>query len=243
MRAAAPIPAQAFAGPARVRTGAVMAWAVAAVALAVGLGTTLVLARHRGGLSQLFADEDAPRNDPAAASVAPEATRREAKPATSCPDEMRLVEAGANPGVCIDQGEFPGLRQIPRTQVALAEARAACQQRGARLCTVAEWRGSCRGPHNWRHPYGARGELDRCNGASPSGAVQDLSRSGARDRCVTDSGVFDLEGNVAEWVEEGVALGGDSATRSPSCDARLRLEPTARTPTVGFRCCLDLAPR
>ncbi|MBK6916903.1 MAG: SUMF1/EgtB/PvdO family nonheme iron enzyme [Deltaproteobacteria bacterium] len=240
------ISASALALPARPRSGTTVAWTICAAALVLALGTTLSLARHRGGLSQLLTGDDAPIGETAASAVV-EPTRRApsepvAAPPRTCPEEMRAIEADAKPGVCMDQGEFPGLRQIPRTQINLAEARAACRDRGARLCTMEEWRTACRGPHNWRHPYGQRGELDRCNGASSSGAVQDLSRSGARDRCVTPGEHYDLEGNVAEWVEDGLALGGDSATRSPSCDARLRPSADTRAPTVGLRCCLDLAP-
>ncbi|MBC8071396.1 MAG: SUMF1/EgtB/PvdO family nonheme iron enzyme [Deltaproteobacteria bacterium] len=149
---------------------------------------------------------------------------------------MRPIDAST----CIDRGEYPGLSEIPRTQVDHAEAVQACEGRGARLCSTPEWRRACKGPSNFRHPYGARAELDRCNGASASGAVQDLSRSGARDACVTQSGVFDLEGNVAEWVSEAAALGGDSATRSPSCDTRVKPSAQTRAATLGFRCCLSL---
>jgi len=142
--------------------------------------------------------------------------------------------------VCIDEAEAPGLREIPRTRVSLDDARAECAQRGARLCTAVQWRAACRGPRNWRYPYGSRPEVDRCNGASASGQPQNLSRTGARDGCVTQAGVFDLVGNVGEWVDDGSVLGGDSATRAPSCDTRSRAAAGSTSASTGYRCCLDL---
>ncbi len=236
--------------PVRARRGTGLALGFVAITGALAIAATLALAKHRGGISQLLAGGASP--PPAAEPTSeaavmpveptppkPEPPKPEPAPVvpTTCPDAMRPIDATA----CIDRGEFPGLAEIPRTQVALEEARTACAERGARLCSTQEWRRACKGPSNWRHPYGARAELDRCNGASPSGAIQDLSRSGARDACVTEAGVFDLEGNVAEWVDEGAVLGGDSATRGASCDTRNKPAAGTRSPTTGFRCCLSLA--
>jgi Sulfatase-modifying factor enzyme 1 len=232
-----------LARPMRPRSGGALAVAFAMLAGTIALATTLGLARHRGGISQLLGVSISGPAPVEPAAVPPtvlepsDAATVPVPPApATCPEQMRPIDART----CIDRGEFPGLSEIPRTQVDHAEARDACAARGARLCSTPEWRRACKGPDNWRHPYGPRGELDRCNGASASGAVQDLSRSGARDSCVTASGVFDLEGNVAEWVSEAVALGGDSSTRSPSCDTRSKPAAQTRAAALGFRCCLSL---
>lgn len=228
----------------RERSGTAIAWSVAVAAGVLAIGATLAAARERGGLSRLFAGErapvttdgDAPR-EPTPAKAPPAKRPPAAVAVAECPATMRPIEGLR---VCIDESEAPGLREIPATRVSLDEARAACRERGARLCTVQQWRAACRGPRNWRHPYGSRAENDRCNGAAPSGEIQDLSRTGARDGCVTPSGVYDLEGNVGEWVEDGSVLGGDSTTRGPSCDSRTQPGPGATSPSTGYRCCLDL---
>ncbi len=228
----------------RERSGTAIAWSVAVAAGVLAIGATLAAARERGGLSRLFAGEPAPMPtevdapQDAAPEKATPSKRTPTGPVAECPEFMRPIEGLR---VCIDEAEAPGLREIPQTRVSLDEARAACRDRGARLCTAQQWRAACRGPRNWRHPYGSRAENDRCNGASPSGEIQDLSRTGARDGCVTPSGVYDLEGNVGEWVEDGAVLGGDSTTRGPSCDSRTQPASGSSSPSTGFRCCLDLA--
>lgn len=226
----------------RERGGAAVAWTVALLAAGIAIGATLAAARERGGLSRLMSGAPlaASTDPPAAADEGAEGGTKERPPVVpgGCPATMRPVEGTR---ACIDEAEAPGLREIPQTKVTLAEARAWCAEHGARLCSAAQWRAACRGPRNWRHPYGARGEADRCNGASSSGAPQNLSRTGARDRCVTPSGVYDLEGNVGEWVEDGAVLGGDSTTRSPSCDSRIQPASGWSSPSTGFRCCVDLA--
>lgn len=249
---AAPMPARAV----RARSGRGMALGFAVIAGAIVLAATLAVAREHGGLAQLLdrasaplrdasaPTTEAPLRDPIADDAHPRpadaptpartdpAARVEAPPKT-CPAEMRAIDAN----VCIDRAEFPGLAEIPKTQIGLDDARAACEERGARLCSAQEWRRACKGPHAWRHPYGANAELDRCNAASPSGALQDLSRTGARTRCVTASGVFDLEGNVSEWVSEGAVLGGDAGTRGASCETRTVPPAGTRSAVIGFRCC------
>jgi hypothetical protein len=236
-----PIPAELSMSRGRVRSGAWFAWTIALVTTAVAVGATLAAARDAGGLSRLIAgggaappSEAAP---PTADGPAPEPAPGVVTTYDTCPSAMRPIEGTR---VCIDEAEAPGLGEIPKTRITFADASAACAERGAKLCTTQQWRSACRGTRNWRHPYGSRGEADRCNGAAPSGAVQDLSRAGARDGCVTPSGVYDLEGNVGEWVAEGAVLGGDSSTRSPSCDSRTQPSAGTVSPSTGYRCCVQL---
>jgi hypothetical protein len=244
--AAAPASALPDTSPPATRSGTLVAWTLVLSLTAIAVAATLAAARQRGGLSRLLDASAAPAIDEPTPSTpsterGPQAVVDPAAPPPSeCPPTMRRIEGT---GVCIDEAEAPGMREIPSNLVSLDDARAACKRRGARLCTAQQWRAACRGPKQWRHPYGARAEQDRCNGAAASGELQDLSRTGAREGCKTPAGVFDLAGNVAEWVEEGAALGGDSSTRAPSCDTRVQPQGGAAAPTIGYRCCLDLAVR
>jgi hypothetical protein len=157
---------------------------------------------------------------------------RPARPAGArgrCPRGMRLIEAKSEEGYCIDRYEHPGQGKTPQHGVTLAQARATCHARGARLCSVEEWMGACGG----RFPYGETYQAGRCN----TGGAQ-LVAAGVRRGCASRSGVFDLSGNVSEWVEDGVAMGGDARQEqgltacSSSSDRGGEL--------TGFRCCADL---
>jgi len=237
-----PILAELSTPSGRQRSGAWLAWSIAVLAGAMAISATLAAARQAGGLSRLLAG-GAAVTEPTTPTDGGESPAAPAAPPTpaaheECPATTRPIEGTR---VCIDEAEAPGLGERPSTKVSLADARAACAERGAQLCTTQQWRAACRGPHNWRHPYGSRAESERCNGAAPSGALQDLSRTGARDGCVTPTGVYDLEGNVGEWVAEGAVLGGDSSTRSPSCDSRTQPSAGTSSPSTGYRCCIELA--
>jgi hypothetical protein len=201
-----------------------------------GLGATVAVAlaiwsaNDAGGFS-LFVDVPDHAEEATSAAVVGDARGA----SLACPSAMAPI-AGLE--VCIDRGEFPGEGQMPRTHVSFAEAERACTDRGLRLCAPDEWRRACRGRNDAAHPYGPASDPTRCNGADPGGQHA-LAASGARERCVSDAGVFDLEGNVAEWVQGGAALGGDATTRAPSCASRAQPGVDTRAPTLGFRCCLS----
>ena len=55
-------------------------------------------------------------------------------------------------------------------------------------------------------------------------------------------GAFDLVGNAAEWVAEGIALGGSASTRSASCTTKQRPGKRAKRDGIGARCCVDVIP-
>lgn len=241
--ATGPLAATSLSGVGVGRSGSGWALAIAILAGVLVVGVTLAGATRRGGLASLFAAA------PAVSRGAPQPARGSAQgpdetPASprspSCPPTMALVPE-TSPPTCIDLAEYPGSGAVPTTSIDLAGAAAACRSRRARLCTQTEWRKACRGPGEQRHPYGARSEYGRCNVASPSGAAATVAPSGQRDTCTTAAGVLDLEGNVAEWVAEGFAMGGDVTTRGPSCETRTRPADDARIATLGLRCCVTLA--
>ncbi len=159
------------------------------------------------------------------------------KPARCPPGAVRV-----GPKVCMDRAEHPGLGRIPTVGITHRAAAGLCEARGGRLCTRAEWQAACAGPGGWAYPYGPTFALDRCNTASPAGYPQEVGIAGSWSACRTPTGIYDLAGNVGEWVAEGLALGGDSTTPAEvaGCTAQGRPPPGYAGPELGTRCCYDL---
>jgi hypothetical protein len=168
--------------------------------------------------------------------LAPDLPDVAAAPA-DCPKGMVPI----NDEFCIDVGEFPALRRVPQVSVTLRQAGTLCETRDARLCSGKEWRLACAGVEERRVPYGKTAAPEMCNTASVAGFPQETATSGAYSNCVTPEGVYDLVGNVGEWVAEGVAVGGDSTTPGTQaiCTAQGRPPKGYSGPDLGFRCCAD----
>lgn len=152
------------------------------------------------------------------------------------PDEGVVYEARSAPGV------------FPQAYISRVESAAACAEAGKRLCTRREWQRACRyradGQASTTYPYGDRWQPKRCNAEKPhlltlrfgadssrwryaqfndpslSQEPDFLARSGAYDGCVGDAGVYDLIGNLHEWVSDNA----DTAF-----EARLRGEGVPRS--------------
>ncbi|HEV3189780.1 MAG TPA: SUMF1/EgtB/PvdO family nonheme iron enzyme [Polyangiaceae bacterium] len=157
------------------------------------------------------------------------------------------------------------------------DAEAFCRTaRGGRLCyvTVAggsaqpenkneEWSSACSNSDTTVWPWGNSAEGGVCNVGQPPqgcgttgfscGPVQVQTFSA----CVDNAGVFDLIGNVAEWL--GVCnaqsisnasspcntAGGSYATDLVACHdgpTGQSVAKSSRLPDLGFRCCYDLLP-
>lgn len=231
---------------ARGPRGSIMAalFGFGATILAVGL--TVPVAQERGGLSVLLGtrtpeeavDTGDVKDGASAEGGASAVTPVDLQPPTICPEDTVGLSDGAR--VCIDVGEHPGLREIPTTGVTLAEATLVCEAKGRRLCSQKEWRRACRGAKGRRLPYAGSREDGRCNDAL-RGVPQNLGRGGARETCVTPEGVFDLVGNVGEWVDGGAVMGGDATTSAASCTTRRKPGKSTQDPAIGLRCCVTLA--
>ncbi|MCB9555964.1 MAG: protein kinase [Deltaproteobacteria bacterium] len=135
--------------------------------------------------------------------------------------------AARSGGFCIDRYEAPGRGRTPQV-TSLAGAVAYCSRRGVRLCNKAEWLAACGGVL----PYGGAYQSDRCN--TEGGA---LVPAGSRRACRSPYGVYDMSGNVAEWVAGGAALGGDASAGAVGARCAASAAAGARK---GVRCCADL---
>jgi len=186
-------------------------------------------------------------------------------PSRSCPGERVPMS------FCIDVYEYPNQRGVrPVVMVDFHQANAACAREGKRLCTGREWTHACEGPDWWPYPQGHSRERERCNvdqlhrfpdpGAllaqhTTSAELTRLDQrevSGARAGCVSRYGVFDLTGNVDEWVlpdgpehaagenhPVGLKGGYFGRVRNQCRPTTLAHGPDFRFYQVGFRCCRD----
>jgi formylglycine-generating enzyme required for sulfatase activity len=173
---------------------------------------------------------------------------------------------------CMDRYEYPNRAGAkPVVMVNYGEAKAACEQAGKRLCTAREWTLACEGPALLPYPYGYVRDPQICNidqaHRFPSAEAlvnlatreEELARldqrapSGSFPNCVSAYGVYDLTGNVDEWVtpdgpEEPAGLNAEVALKGGyfgPVRTRCRPSTTAHGPTfkfyqVGFRCCADV---
>jgi formylglycine-generating enzyme required for sulfatase activity len=186
-----------------------------------------------------------------------------------CPNDMVQIQ-----GFCIDRYEAPNQEGAePLTARTAIEGERFCAEHGKRLCSEAEWVTACRGAEERPYPYGKRYKYGRCNDdkdwrapdwgkiakyPAPEGKreverLYQADRSGSRPGCTTPEGVFDLTGNVAEWVTrsypnrnnyphvlKGCYWSGCYGGAKPSCSFVNPAHPgTFRTYEAGFRCCLS----
>ena len=181
----------------------------------------------------------------------------------------------------------------PQGYISQLEAASACRNAGKRLCSVSEWYRACRGEHDTLYPYGATYVKGRCNVGKPHllsllhgsdarawsyDSFNDpeldkrpgfLAETGAYAECATSAGVFDLVGNLHEWVADrvdasmakklplksgmrarlgnntgkGVFMGGFFSTMNEhgnGCEfVTMAHEPSYHDYSTGFRCCKD----
>jgi len=156
----------------------------------------------------------------------------------------------------------------PWVNVNWNEAKAACEAVNKRLCSASEWQTACEnGSDKNAYPYGSTFKENDCNGKEydhdcdgdngdndevlPTGTAYGCPDKPSTSKCVTPSGVFDLSGNVMEWVSDPVTVdtltyrrirGGsiDSVKAGLTCQNNFKMaEPDLRLETLGFRCCRD----
>jgi len=214
----------------------VMALVVLVVSGVLALGATLSASSARGGFARMLAGSEGGGSASAPGADATEVGSGADPAPTFGPCGEGMVEiVGEDEHYCIDRAEYPGLDLVPATEVDLEHAEGACAVRGHGLCTEAQWSRACEGAAKWRYPYGPQREAGRCRVGD---AQAKPGPSGTDPHCVSSEGVLDLVGNVAEWTQGGIAMGGSvRSKKSTGCTARQRLKASTKRRTLGFRCC------
>lgn len=161
------------------------------------------------------------------------------KKRVNCPADMARVDKL----FCIDRYEYPNKAGgEPLTEVDFAEAADFCKQEGKRLCKAAEWARACGGLRDNPYPYGKRYKPGVCN--DNRGGKNRKARAAEFERCRSADGVFDLSGNVYEWIVLGSGASGitggsfDDGASDVACVTAESSEAENKSEYVGFRCCL-----
>jgi|SRR6185369_3361924 len=188
----------------------------------------------------------------------------------SCPEGMVHIQNG---NFCIDRYEWPNqFGAQPDFALTAFQAEALCQGVEKRLCTHNEWVSACKGPKNLSYGYGSSWQKAACNDNVSSKYIPvDWSRmsdpvewkkyartlykgvpSGSKDACYTDENdyyVYDMIGNVREWVKDPLGNGGYAFESSfwygtmagpQGCGFVVRNHsPKFASYEVGARCCKD----
>jgi hypothetical protein len=158
----------------------------------------------------------------------------------------------AQPSVC--QGTE--CANHPQPCIDMCDASAYCTAVGKRLCTESEWSNACTSNGVNRFTYGTSPVWATCHDGTDSSYTTTVpvgSMPGCQSPVPGYAGVFDLIGNVSEWVDNctGSAGATDScqdrgtsfgmSAAMPEC-SQYGVSPrrAAVGPRLGFRCCATL---
>lgn len=157
---------------------------------------------------------------------------------------------------------------VPQAYISGTVAAAVCEAAGKRLCTSDEWLRACAGPSDTIYPYGDDYDAKACNDSRSSHPIIDyfgedpnrwsyssmndpginqqpdtVDPTGANPDCVSAEGIYDLHGNLHEWVAdpEGIFRGGfyaDASINGEGCTYRTTAHSfDYHDYSTGFRCC------
>ncbi len=186
------------------------------------------------------------------------------------PDITTLEGPVTKVHVCMDRFEAPNRRGAkPMVLQSHRSAKRWCAKQGKRMCHEREWELACEGTEHRPLAYGWQVDRRLCNSARKwkpvnfeafgrdfaSAKKESLrlwqgSRSGRYRNCVSPFGIYDLMGNVEEWVDSretrkhpGSLMGGFWAKPWTGCRGTNDAHgPTFAFYETGFRCCKDPTP-
>ncbi len=153
---------------------------------------------------------------------------------------------------------------LPVTSVSWHDADNFCRWQGKRFPSEAEWEKAARGPDGNEYPWGNTWQLEKSNTGDGIDSEEVLMPAGSFPQDKSYYGIYDLGGNVSEWVAdryqsypdaslvvsatEGlhrVVRGGGAGTGHYALSLffrsarRAHADPEMRSTDVGFRCARD----
>jgi formylglycine-generating enzyme required for sulfatase activity len=186
------------------------------------------------------------------------------------PELVMLEPRATTIDACMDRYEWPNQKgALPVVMLRFTEAEEKCKSAGKRLCSEFEWELACEGARQSPWPYGWKQAPGACNSDKPYRAYDEAkinsddvtvrsrevarlwqgAGSGEFPNCVSPFGVFDLVGNVEEWVttsrpqwpyRSGLKGGYWSKPWSGCRGTNESHGVNFRYYEIGFRCCKDL---
>jgi serine/threonine protein kinase/formylglycine-generating enzyme required for sulfatase activity len=173
-------------------------------------------------------------------------------------DYFRFVKQRGHPAPTHwKDGNFPkGEAKLPVYNVSLFDAKAYAEWANKRLPTEAEWEYAARGTDNRIYPWGNEW-FDELSNSGEDKRGKPVA-VGSFPRGASPFGIFDMAGNVSEWVEDFILYPGSTAKPLPGYKvyrggsyaykksdlvtfARWTEVPTEKLPYVGFRCAEDVS--
>lgn len=176
----------------------------------------------------------------------------------TCPEDMVEVP---DQRFCIDRyeasiDETGAARsvagELPASDVTWDRADAACRAAGKIICPREVWYAACSAGGTRTHPYGETYDPAACNGGDDDFG---LLPAGSLEGCEgAIPGLFDMTGNVWEWVGPCADLSGrwscpargcewDCQADLMVCDTEWGTPDGSPIQGSGFRCCLRLSDR
>lgn len=168
------------------------------------------------------------------------------------PDQNPWVQLKEHPALRFDQGEIRLLgkqEELPVVLVSAYAASAFCATQGGSLPTESQWLFAARGPEQVReYPWGkdsppctTSNRQQHCSGFSKDGPLNVATST--HDR--TPEGVFDLFGNVSEWISprrvgsrtsQHVHVGASFSDWTSGWQTPIAVPAGMMNPNTGFRC-------